>query len=135
QLRRYVSTGMVCVVSLYIPGPNTSATLPSLTNIAICDSRTVSDAPYWISMSCIGYRQASVPSPVSVHCRMSMNCFLMKSIRAMAHSFQGCAAMIPVALRTTSRAAHDRSQLRGTWCEALDDGIHQHPRLGAVVAA
>ena len=53
---------MVCVVSLYMPGPNTSATLPSLTNTAICDSRTVSEAPYWISMSAIGKRQASVPS-------------------------------------------------------------------------
>jgi hypothetical protein len=66
-----------------VPGPNTSATLPSLTNTAICDSRTVSEPPFWISMSAIGNRQASVPSPVSVHWMMSMNCFLMKSIRAM----------------------------------------------------
>ena len=86
QFFRYVSTGSVCVVSLYMPGPNTSATLPSLTNTAIWLSRTVSDAPYWISFSAIGKRQASTPSPCSVHCRMSMNCFLMKSIRPMEHS-------------------------------------------------
>jgi len=67
-----------------MPGPNTSATWPSLTNTAICDSRTVSEAPFWISISAIGKRQASVPSPDSVHWMMSMNCFLMKSIRAMA---------------------------------------------------
>ncbi|CAB3695102.1 hypothetical protein LMG26845_04949 [Achromobacter insuavis] len=54
QFFRYVSTGRVWVVSLYMPGPNTSATLPSLTNTAICDSRTVRLAPYWISKSCIG---------------------------------------------------------------------------------
>src|SRR6185369_6520471 len=77
---------MVCVVSLYMPGPNTSATLPSLTNTAICDSRTVREAPYWISRSRIGKRQASVPSPSSVHWMMSMNCFLMKSINAMIRS-------------------------------------------------
>ena len=35
---------MVCVVSLYMPGANASATLPSFTNTAICESRTVSDA-------------------------------------------------------------------------------------------
>ena len=75
--------GSVCVVSLWVPGPNTSAIWPSLTNIASCDSRTTSAAPFWISMSCIGKRQASVPSPLSVHWMMSMNCFLMKSISAM----------------------------------------------------
>ena len=58
---------MVWVVSLYMPGPNTSAIWPSFTNTAICDSRTVSDAPYWISMSAIGKRQASVPLLSSVH--------------------------------------------------------------------
>ena len=51
-------------------------------------SATVRLAPFWISISCIGKRQASVPSPDSVHCRMSMNCFLMKSISAMAASIQ-----------------------------------------------
>src|SRR5262245_11895173 len=74
---------MVCVTSLKRPGPNTSATWPSFTNAAICDSRTVSCAPYWISMSCIGYRYARVVSSSSVHWMTSMNCFLMKSISAM----------------------------------------------------
>jgi len=73
---------------LYRPGPNTSAILPSLTKTATCDSRTVSEPPFWISMSAIGKRQASVPSPVSVHWMMSMNCFLMKSISAMVAPLQ-----------------------------------------------
>ena len=45
---------MVWVVSVYMPGPKTSAILPSLTKTAICESRTVRLAPYWISKSSIG---------------------------------------------------------------------------------
>ncbi|MCY1369099.1 hypothetical protein D9M69_561180 [compost metagenome] len=97
QFFRYVSTGSVCVVSLYMPGPNTSATWPSLTNTAICDSRTVSEAPFWISISAIGKRQASVPSPDSVHWMMSMNCFLMKSIRAMVVPLEMLSVCVPAA--------------------------------------
>src|SRR5437764_25094 len=51
-----------------MPGPNASAILPSLTNTASCDSRTVSDAPYWISMSRIGKRHARIPSCVAAPC-------------------------------------------------------------------
>ncbi len=54
QFFRLVSSGRVCVVSLKVPGPNTSATWPSLTNTAICDSRTISTPPFWISKSCMG---------------------------------------------------------------------------------
>ena len=53
------------------------------TNTAACESRTVSEPPYWISMSCIGKRHARMVSAGSVHWMMSMNCFLMKSIRLM----------------------------------------------------
>ena len=59
--------------------PRTSAIRPSLTKAAICDSRTVSFAPFWISMSCMGKRQASMPSSGSVQWMTSINCFLMKS--------------------------------------------------------
>ncbi|MOA39437.1 hypothetical protein D3C78_1612190 [compost metagenome] len=69
-----------------MPGPNTSATLPSLMKTAICDSRTVSDAPYWISSSAMGKRQAIVSPSSSVHWMMSMNCFLMKSVIAITSS-------------------------------------------------
>ena len=79
--------GSVCVVSLCVPGPKTSATWPSFTKTATCDSRTTSWPPFWISMSRMGKRHASVPSPSSVHWMMSMNCFLMKSIRAMSNSW------------------------------------------------
>ena len=49
-----ISRATTGVVSLCMPGPNTSATLPSLTKTAICDSRTVCEPPYWISLSAMG---------------------------------------------------------------------------------
>ena len=54
QFIRLVRSGRVWVLSLWRPGWNTSTIVPSLTNAASCDSRTVSWAPFWISMSCIG---------------------------------------------------------------------------------
>jgi hypothetical protein len=54
QFFKLVSSGRVWVVSLWVPGPNTSAMMPSLTNTATCDSRTFRMAPFWISKSCIG---------------------------------------------------------------------------------
>ncbi len=39
-------------------------------------------------MPAIGKRQASVPSPSSVHWMTSINCFLMKSMSAMRCSFE-----------------------------------------------
>lgn len=74
QFMRFVRSGNVSVLSVYRPGPKTSAIRPSFTKAAICDSRTVSDAPLWISRSSIRYRSASVPSPGSVHSMTSMNC-------------------------------------------------------------
>ena len=46
QFIRYVRIGSVLVFSVYRPGPKISATLPSLMNAAIWDSRTVSLPPF-----------------------------------------------------------------------------------------
>src|SRR5206468_572668 len=48
-------------------------------NCATCDSRTISCAPFLISLSSSGKRKESVSRESSVHSMMSMNCFLMKS--------------------------------------------------------
>src|SRR6266550_6332473 len=48
-------------------------------NCATCDSRTISWAPFLISLSSSGNRYDSVSRESSVHSMMSMNCFLMKS--------------------------------------------------------
>ncbi len=42
---------MFWVVSVYVPGTNTSAIVPSLTKTAVCPSRTMSLAPILISFS------------------------------------------------------------------------------------
>ena len=49
QPRSVVRIGRFCVVSLYVPGLNTSASWPSFTKTAIWPSRTTSLAPYLIS--------------------------------------------------------------------------------------
>jgi hypothetical protein len=49
QFIRLVRNGSVWVFSVNSPGPKISAILPSLTNAAACDSRTVSFPPVWIS--------------------------------------------------------------------------------------
>ena len=41
--------GKLLVSRVYIPGPFTSASFPSLTNAAACPSRTTSLAPFLIS--------------------------------------------------------------------------------------
>ncbi len=71
--------GRLLVMSVCNPGPNRSAAFPSLTKSAICDSRTVSLPPLWISMSFIGNRYINTPGPDSVHWMTSMNCFRRKS--------------------------------------------------------
>jgi hypothetical protein len=43
--------GMFFVSSVYVPGGNASAMVPSLTKTATCDSRTTSLAPILISFS------------------------------------------------------------------------------------
>jgi hypothetical protein len=43
-------TGMFSVVSVYVPGANTSATRPSSTNTAAWPGRTISLAPLFISL-------------------------------------------------------------------------------------
>src|SRR5438477_3084950 len=53
-------------------------------NCATCDSRTISCAPFLISLSSSGNRNDSVSRESSVHSMMSMNCFLMKSMIAIA---------------------------------------------------
>src|ERR1035441_3211656 len=72
--------GKVWVVRVYSPGWNTSAIWPSLTKMAICESRTVNLPPFWISISSMGYRYARTPSPGSVHWMTSINCFEKKLI-------------------------------------------------------
>ena len=75
---RSVSSGRLRVLRVCRPGPKTSAILPSLTNAAIWDSRTVNCAPLRISMSAMGYRCAKMPSSGSLHWMTSMNCFCRK---------------------------------------------------------
>src|SRR4029453_8954316 len=51
---------------------------------AACDSRTMSWAPFLISLSSSGKRNDSVSREASVHSMMSMNCFFRKSMIAIA---------------------------------------------------
>ena len=53
------------------------------------DSRTVSCAPFWISMSAIGNRYTSTPFSGSVQWMTSMNCFRKKSPSAMCAPGEG----------------------------------------------
>src|SRR5215475_4340076 len=66
-----------------MPGGKTSATWPSLTNTAVCDSRTTRRAPILISLSYRGNRQTSVSRLSSSHSTMSMNSPRILSIRPM----------------------------------------------------
>ncbi len=65
--------GMFWVWRVYVPGVNTSAIWPSLTNTAVWDSRTTSLAPILISLSWRGKRHTMVSRLSSVHSTMSMN--------------------------------------------------------------
>src|SRR4029450_8225567 len=75
---------MLSVVSVCLPGPNVSPNSPRYTNCATCDSRTMSCAPFLISLSSSGKRYDSVSRESSVHSMMSMNCFLRKSMMAIS---------------------------------------------------
>src|SRR5262247_1903207 len=81
---------MLSVVSVYLPGPNVSPNCPKYTNCATCDSRTMSCAPFLISLSSSGKRNDSVSRESSVHSMMSMNCFFRKSMIAIAYLPRGC---------------------------------------------
>src|SRR6478736_1043934 len=83
-----VSTGMLSVVSMCLPGANKSPNCPRYTNWTICDSRTMSWAPRLISLSSSGKRYDSVSRESSVHSMISMNWLLMKSINPMRVSPQ-----------------------------------------------
>src|SRR5262249_34754623 len=76
-----VSTGMLSVVSVCLPGPNVSPNSPRYTNCTVCDSRTMSCAPFLISLSSSGYRNDSVSRESSVHSMTSRSWPLTKSIK------------------------------------------------------
>src|SRR5690349_12401621 len=94
---------MLSVVSVYFPGPNVTPNSPRYTNCAVCDSRTMSCAPFLISLSSSGNRNDSVSRESSVHSMMSMNCFFRKSMMAMK------APVRSVAARDEKRASEAQS--------------------------
>src|SRR5215510_13010354 len=71
--------GRFCVVSVYVPGPKTSASLPSFTKTAVCPSRTISFAPFLISCARTGKRQTRMSWLSSNHSMISMNWVVMRS--------------------------------------------------------
>src|SRR5262249_54404621 len=74
QPRMVERIGRFLVSRVYIPGVFTSASWPSLTNAAACPSRTISFAPFLISLLCRGNRWARISFWLgSVHSMMSMN--------------------------------------------------------------
>ena len=75
---------MFSVLSVCLPGLNRSANWPALTNCTCCDSRTMSCAPFLISLSSSGQRYDSVSRESSVHSMTSISCLVMKFIRLMA---------------------------------------------------
>ncbi|CPU67468.1 Uncharacterised protein [Mycobacteroides abscessus] len=76
--------GRFLVSSVYVPGPNTSASRPSLTKTALCPSRTTSFAWFLISLPWRGKRQMIVSRLSSRNSTMSISwprSFSMKLIR------------------------------------------------------
>src|SRR5262249_18979877 len=74
QLRIVLRIGRFGALSPYMPGPNTSASLPWVTEAAAWPSPTGSLAPYLISLLYRGKRYAITwLSSGSVHWMMSMN--------------------------------------------------------------
>ncbi len=65
--------GRFLVSSVYVPGPNTSATAPSFTKTADWPSRTTSFAPVLISFWCRSNRYTSVFCEESSHSTMSIS--------------------------------------------------------------
>src|SRR5258706_4400931 len=139
--------GMFCVVSVYMPGLYTSASWPSLMNTAICPSRTVSLAPYLISLFIRSKRYTralvessshstiSINSPVSFFQRSTMVVVLLKSLN------------YPLMKHRDAQSRPGRSSVRGynACCAAIhyhvfptgfyDNHAERHPHLPSDIAA